>query len=127
MSATDELRRMLDERGVEWWEDAFSGEHRTVFDGKDGVRYCVYQLGCSLFISSILPVTPEQAIEATLWRGTCRNVGESMLFVCSECGCVVSNRTHTERVFEIPDYGDEYWADKRPLRYCPNCGRKVMD
>lgn len=70
MSATDELRRMLDERGVEWWEDAFSSEYRTVFDGKDGVRYCVYQLATVLFISSILPVTPEQAIAATL-GGTC--------------------------------------------------------
>jgi len=64
MSATDELRRLLDERGVEWWEDAFACEHRTVFDGKNDVRYCVYQLGSSLFISSILPVTPEPAIEA---------------------------------------------------------------
>jgi len=66
LTATDTLRRLLDERGVEWWEDAFASKHRTVFDGKDGVRYCVYQLGSSPFISSTLPVTPEQAIAATL-------------------------------------------------------------
>ena len=123
-SATEVLRRMLDERGVEWWEDAFSGEHRTVFDGKDGVRYCVYQLGSSLFISSILPVTPEQAIAATLGScncsdnctnsertGTCHNVWDVELtgrlrFQCSECGGVSLEITPN---------------------FCPVCGRKVVE
>lgn len=119
MSATDELRRLLDERGVEWWEDAFSSEHRTVFDGKDGVRYCVYQFGSLLFISSILPVTPEQAIAATLGR-TCEVVstirydyqgGYAGTEYVTELSC---GHTYTDANGDGPDY-------------CPWCGARVLE
>jgi hypothetical protein len=69
MTATERLRALLDERGVEWWEGW--NKDITVFDGANGVRY---QADCTLgelFIRSILPITPEQAIAATLGRGTC--------------------------------------------------------
>ena len=70
MTATDELRRLLDERGVEhvdaedghtqhtWWSD---GDHE-IAACNSGERLAVYNL------------TPEQAIAATLRRGTCKEV-----------------------------------------------------
>jgi hypothetical protein len=120
-TATETFRAQLDERGVEWWEDAFSSEHRTVFDGKNGVRYCVYQLGFELFISSILPVTPEQAIAATLGRGTCHDTGTFKswgLFTCSNCSIVIP----LNAVKDAPSVGKSM-----PLKFCPNCGREVVD
>lgn len=119
-SATDVLRRMLDERGVKWWEDAFSGEHRTVFDGKDGVRYCVYQLGSSLFISSILPVNPEQAIAATLGAETCRIECHYGEWYCTSCGEMVGTCDPDSELCVDGNYVS-MWS------YCPNCGRKVVD
>lgn len=64
MSATDELRRMLDERGVEWTEGIARPELTQVrIDGKV-VKFHPWQpntLKVSLF-----DITPEQAIAATL-------------------------------------------------------------
>lgn len=118
-SSTEVLRALLDERGVEWWEDAFASEHRTVFDGKNDVRYCVYQLGFELFISSILPVTPEQAIAATLGAGTCRMELPDLrgpaftdVYICSECGGEVMVGT--------------VMGESDVPKWCPWCGRKVV-
>lgn len=105
-SATEILRRMLDERGVEhvdaedghtqhtWWSD---GDHE-VAASNSGERLAVYNL------------TPEQAIDATLGPGTCRDVGR-YAFVCSECGWASDEPHHILGGF---------WP-----KYCPNCGRKV--
>lgn len=71
MSATDELRRLLDERGVEWWSTptlVVSGvEKGTSFHAADGrlVR-AVEALDGSICVSHLIP---EQAIAATL--GSC--------------------------------------------------------
>ena len=70
MTATDELRRMLDERGVEHTDAEDGHTQHTFWLGGDheiaacnsGKRLAVYNL------------TPEQAIAATLGRGTCRKV-----------------------------------------------------
>ncbi|MBQ9069309.1 MAG: hypothetical protein IJ131_09710 [Eggerthellaceae bacterium] len=77
--ATEEIRRLLDERGVKWWEGW--DKNLTNFDGTNGVRY---QADCTLsnilgkvFIRSILPITPEQAIAATL-GGVSSEVGSKV-------------------------------------------------
>ena len=76
MSATDELRRMLDERGVEWWQSAntlgciFTRWYSPIF-GDEVVAMENGKEGLVLFDHF---VTPKQAIEATLGRGTCREV-----------------------------------------------------
>ena len=68
MTATDDLRAMLDERGVEWryaegddeivvWQDANGCEWRATFDGGGILIWCSD------------PMTPAQAMEATLGRG----------------------------------------------------------
>lgn len=102
-SATDELRRLLDERGVEhvdaedghtqhtWWSD---GDHE-IAASNSGERLAVYNL------------TPEQAIDATLGRGTChRKWSKDGYAFCSECGYNITGP----------------WA-----HYCPNCGARVVE
>lgn len=112
MTATDELRRMLDERGVEW-----HGDIATYWRDADAVE--------SLFADnaldvSLYAVSPEQAIEATLGRGTCK---------------VVSSIRHdyeggyggTEYEHELSCGHKTWWADDDPPEWCPWCGRKVVE
>lgn len=63
-TATDRLREMLDERDVEWWEGW--NKSLTVFDGANDVRYMADCMLGQLYIRSVLPITPEQAVAATL-------------------------------------------------------------
>ena len=124
MTATDELRRLLDERGVEWeacrvptlrselaatfWYDR-DGNPRSAVEGADDVPDGMLSVQANL--------TPEQAIEATLGRGTCHSDNNPPLlyddpfrvFRCSECHHKVDLR-----------------RNPKP-NYCPNCGRKVVD
>ena len=107
MTATDELRRMLDERGVEW--DGESYESVTFWNEETNLAVASDDRDGKLWMS--LRVTPAQAIEATLGRGTCHNTWDVELtgrlrFQCSECEAVSLEITP---------------------RYCPNCGRKVVE
>lgn len=114
MTATEELRRMLDERGVEW-----HGDIATYWCDADAVE--------SLFADNALDVSlyaisPEQAIEATLGRGTCKDIDETRKFSdktrfeCSECGYEYS---------AVGGFGCDY-GDEPDFNYCPNCGRRVV-
>ena len=114
MTATDTIRAMLDERGVEhvdaedghtqhtWWSD---GDHE-ICASNSGERLAVYNL------------TPEQAIEATLGRGECEMVCSREyieckvdFFECSECGWSGAI--------------DDMTASCEYPRYCPSCGKRV--
>ena len=114
MTATDELRRLLDERGVEWETDR-SGNRvmwgRPVDQFHDTMEFkavdnAMPNGGLNVHICGF---TPEQAIEATLGRGECKDMsgGDPCAFVCSECAAVC-NHPYDEAI-----------------RYCPNCGRRV--
>ena len=115
MSATTELRRMLDERGVEWADIATGCKrsHITLWRDADGMEWQYYEdtrTGWTLLQCRRDYLTPEQAIEATLGRGMCRNTEQlplSWSFTCSECG--VHSITEGER-----------------FNYCPNCGAEVV-
>lgn len=106
MTATDELRRLLDERGVEY-DDSFGA---TEFHGDCGsvvVAFNSKKKDAILYVNAYL--TPEQAVDATLGRGTCHEcAGMEDMFECSACGMRY-----------------EGWALKRWARYCPNCGRRI--
>ena len=114
MTSTERIRSLLDERGVEWWEG--EDERKThwrsngltweYFNTENGDAWLGFLGACESDIS------PEQAIEATLGRGECRNECKATesFFYCSECGCA-----HLRN----PAYVDM-------PRYCPNCGRRVM-
>ena len=124
MSATDELRRLLDERGIRWkrvrghksngtsWHDRYGSYVEAVqeyaWDGGE------FPEGKMVVRRGPAYMTPEQAVAATLGAGTCRRVRGHRSYrtqggyriECSECG-----------------YG---LADRR-YRYCPNCGRRIVE
>ena len=126
MSTTDELRKMLDERGVEYETDD------TPLDTHGTVYYCtsvkdpivgkwLYEEPpeTDLIIAAEYDVGAEEAIAATLGRGTCVPILNSerdcrpylsLWFVCSECGCQLTEN----RLGKV-------WQ-----KFCPNCGRKVV-
>ena len=103
MTATEELRRLLDERGVEHLD----GIIMTYTDDAD------YMPSASnTFDVTLYNLTPEQAIDATLGRGTTTRTGKHRtkygrrIPVCERCGYGI---------------GDMRW------NYCPSCGAEVVD
>ena len=120
-SATERLRELLDERGMEYaWEHVEDG---TLFHiVNDGKTYFILMRGGSGLEMWSQHLTPEQAIDATLGAGTCHAVISDNLTEsegtgdawadCSECG-------HLLYVLTDPN--------SKPPRFCPNCGRKVVD
>jgi len=124
MTSTDELRRILDERGVEW------KEHRHMMPGSMAIQretlwgqpvdstsgkpishvyhYRATEMGDGrLFLEAQL-IAPAQAIAATVGRGTCHDAaGKQMaFFACSACGATI---------------------ERKHPRFCYGCGRKVVD
>ena len=119
MTATDELRRLLDERGVEWRDDSsIYGTRRTVWTA-DGVTYVAAEVSGRLKVSGYL--TPEQAVEATLGRGTCRVV--SSMDMTDVYEYAPTSYWH----FEMTCGGVFDWTEPEPPSFCPCCGRKVVD
>ena len=111
MTATDELRRLLDERGVlngyedetVWW--TLDGE--TLYNARE-----IDVLGEPSGCFEVWDLSPEQAVEATLGRGECRITNRRKAsFRCSGCNVLVP------WPFEVAS----------DPHYCPNCGRKVVD
>lgn len=128
MSATDELRRLLDEHGVHWWvgED----ERKTLwesngltweyFNDENGDAWLGFLGACEQ------DITPEQAIAATLGSGTCKDVCSSVSeFTCSACG-FECDLTSWISLFDGDDGRHRHHHHGTP-HYCPNCGRKVVD
>lgn len=120
MSATEDLRRMLDERGVKHYDMQYSYATEVLWGGDTfgggGAKFTAYEQTDGFICLEMADLTPEQAIAATLGAGTCRNVHEppknttfwlTPHFKCSECGAV-----HVSM-----DY----------VYFCPNCGRRVVD
>lgn len=119
-TATERLCELLDERGVGWsgfWvkdmpatQFRFGGMGWTATEHKSG----------KLYLTST-NLTPEQAIGATLGRGTChmtmreniRGYAYLDTYECSECGEQVERGT----VMGVSE----------PPRFCCGCGRKVVD
>ena len=120
MTATDELRRMLDERGVEWMPIAWNPKKETFYHTPNGVGFCADEYTGGVRVYTDATITPEQAIEATLGRGTCRNVSPKLgndEFTCEEC---------LARVYGSGGrWFDVNWKYHK-FNYCPNCGRRVV-
>ena len=142
ISATEVLRRMLDESGVEWGNirrDGSESDYLTEWQFEDNRGKAIaieWAVGSGLSVEvHRYHCTPEQAIDATLGRGTCRNVAvpdeySDRPFTCSECGArgPMGNGTyHLASSWAMED-GTLAFGDSWPVwKYCPNCGRKVVD
>ena len=126
MTATDELRKLLDERGVEWRD---TGKRLNMGNGVRIPIQTEYEQSCggrwstaTEALSGTLTVnnlTPEQAIAATLGRGTCHmeQIPECRYddIECDECGVCLWGffmDKPGEGVCSMPNY-------------CPYCGRAV--
>lgn len=108
MGVTEELRRLLDKRGISHIDNEFG----TTWLYYTNPHTADESLDGTLIVTGL---TAKQAIEATLGRETCRNGGEVYLdFLCSECRFV-----HFRS-----DENDD--GDGKGWNYCPNCGRKVV-
>ena len=115
MSATERLRRRLDERGVEWSDGTFEGgvpNNRRTFWGEGGM-YCAEEC-FEADLRVCFYTTPEQAVEATLGRGTC-HAEEVCLGIHSDLTATVCSACH----IAVDDLED--------CDYCPWCGAKVVD
>ena len=126
LTETERLRRLLDERGVKWealsdekigeyaitstrWRDRWGNLLTMLIDDESGMTWDFFWLP-----------TPEQAVEATLGRSECKlhECEGSFAAVnrpvwCCDCGAFVTQYTDAT-TYHKP-------------RYCPNCGRKVVD
>lgn len=122
MTASEKLRSLLDERGVEWRERVWGGKHSvTTFWHARGVRWHYRENRFGELRLHADGLTPEQAIAATLGCGECKPMtydngysmdrvepGEYYEFwepacACSECGELIPMR-----------------------KFCPNCGAKIV-
>ncbi len=125
MSATEELRRLLDERGVEW-DYGITGSTTTRFS-VHGIELTFTPMRDGLVCSTIL--TPEQVIAATL--GPC-----SDSYSCTN-DCTNSERTGTCRLenfadvpfsvdYEMEGYDMGSSRDYATLAECSSCGAYVI-
>ena len=137
MTATEVLRRLLDERGVEYRFNDATKVFEWHFDGTDGegsahateVNGGVNIIACSL--------TPEQAIAATLGSSSCTNncTNGERTGTCTadetetwECVCDQIGRYGkrvTVHVMECSECGHTYEHVNGDYEYCPHCGRRL--
>ena len=116
-SATDELRRLLDERGVEWMPIAWNPKRETFYHTSNGVGFCADEYADGVKIYTDATITPEQAVAATLGRGECHMTkmrlpyddDGSYWLLCDQCGFML--------------YMRDCW---QPVRFCSHCGAKVV-
>lgn len=116
-NATERLRELLDERGVKWGE---TRDGATAFSDESGhVRWAI-ACGAAKCFFEVGPLTPEQAIAATLGAGTCHIIERHGDWYCDACGDEVGSSDPTSELF-IDGNAIELWD------FCPRCSRKVVD
>lgn len=115
MSATEELRRLLDERGVEW----IASGTDTCWKSSDGYPMRAWDTTNGTHMR-VTDLTPEQAIAATLAAGECEFIIEDNMNETEGMGDVWFRCTNCGTTYD-------YYADDWLLRqnYCPNCGYKI--
>ena len=119
MSATEILRRMLTERGVDWAKPKSATEfiQTTFLRNGWGIEVLERNIGLCVTATNIFD-TPEQAIAATLGGGECEIVYRDGGWYCTGCreavGC------------------DDPWCESyingnvvEMWSFCPACGRRL--
>lgn len=125
MPATEELRRLLDERGVEWdaeyeghteWRDA-GGVLWDALEDVDGTLCMSCDRGWYQ--------TPAQAVEATLGPGAC-HADETCAWECAYADNGHDARL-TVHVMECRECGGTYEHVNGSYEFCPRCGRRFVE
>lgn len=109
-SATDRLRALLDERGVEWRKVGMDGTAWS--EGAGAVRADEYERGLLLVERTM---SPEQAIEATLGRETCEVEGS------------YEDQLYLQQVYQLSCGHEVMWEYTVAPDFCPWCGRRVVE
>lgn len=115
MTTTDELRRMLDERGVEYRTHGTTD--RTWFE-VGHISWFIFERENGNFTADAVFLTPEQAIAATLGTGTCR------LVETEHEGKIIEGGYYTYWSYDCDECGHK---NTEYGRFCAGCGRKVVD
>lgn len=122
MTATDELRALLDERGVEHYDGTESTlwgyESTTPLSGR--YHYAADEISDGYMQVRLFRITPAQAVEATLGRSECH--------VESFDDGVDEGMDGEWYSYQPPTWylscGHEAQGAERPC-FCPVCGRRV--
>lgn len=126
-SATDVLRRMLDERGVEYMKvDFLDGEHITSFD-VNGREHGYHEFPDGGTLLRVWHPTPEQAIAATL--DNVNATGERQ-HNAGTCHIDLVDYNQREDRFQCRSCDWSMWFKRGTwprFNFCPNCGRKVIN
>lgn len=161
MTATERLRKLLDERGVEY--DTHGERYGTWYDTPLGGHVYVPENNAGWLHVRSDAMTPEQAITATLGRayeprGTCHYEPDYKGFTwwdendvehyeeysagdecssasCDECGytMMVGDDGWFDGWDEITEWTEEDGSEhkgyvlKPRFKFCPNCGREVVE
>lgn len=133
MTATEELRRLLDERGVKWMPVAWNPKRETFYHAANGVGFCADEYTDGVKIYTDATITPEQAIAATLGSCNCMNgertgtcnadETETWDCVCDQIGRY--GKRVTIHVMECSACGGTYEHVNGSYEFCPRCGRRV--
>ena len=116
-SAAEQARALLDAREVEWTRQALAPCEVTVWSVGD--TRCEFYDALGVARLTMVDLTPEQAVDATLGRGECKVEGFAD-------GCEdIDGRWHQ---YYSPKWrlscGHTVESGERP-HYCVSCGRKV--
>ena len=129
MTATEELRRMLDERGVEH----FDGTESTLwgyesYNEVTGIyRFSADESSDGYMQVRLWHATPEQAIAATLGTGTCIADETETISVRGDTWGYYFDKHFTIHVMECSECGHTYEHVNGDYEFCPHCGRRVVE
>ena len=126
MTATEDLRRMLDERGVEYVANDYKSVKETCWSymGELDAVFAEFGDGETRFVCDTWCFTPEQAIAATLGVGTC-HADETETFECVCDGIGHYGKRLTVHVMECSECGSTYEHVNGAYEYCPRCGARI--
>ena len=105
MTATDELRKLLDERGVEWREDAWKPARITEWDSKYGTVCAATSwetMGHEWLHLCFYSLTPEEVLAATLGGGT---------LTAEQVRELIAPHLHARPTFDFGHHGAVWRAD----------------
>lgn len=110
MSVTNELRKLLDQRGVSWMPSVWNPHHETYYQTDNGIGVVASEINGKITVRLESRITPEQVVDATVGSVTTRNGKTRKRYgrdvpLCECCGYAI---------------GDERY------NFCPSCGARVI-